>query len=96
MKLLSTTNHGIVEWRWKKEKTEDAKEDRTSPFYKSLHYQWWIPKKSDFEIVTDLDRQTKQEVKDEIWEDLQNEINYIKNLYKLHKKTKREESSESV
>ena len=83
MRLLSTTKHGIVEWRWKEE-------GEPSPQYKSLHHQWYVPKKSEFEIVTDLDRQAKQEVKDEIWEDMRLSIEYQKQIYKLHKQMKKE------
>ena len=63
-------------------------------FYKSLNYQWWTPKKSDFEIVTKLDTSIKQEVKNEIWDGLQVEIQYFKDLYRLHKNNKKENKND--
>ena len=83
MNLYTNTEHGQIEWRWKA--TGDP-----SPAYKSLKYQWWTPKKSDFEIVTKLDTAIKQEVKNEIWDGLQVEIQYFKDLYRLHKNNKKE------
>ena len=83
--LLNTfyweTDFGDVIWRWK----EDGD---PSPAHKSLNYQWWTPKKSELEIVSVPDSVNKQEVKNEIWEDLQGEIEFFKNLYKLHKANK--------
>ena len=75
------TETGNVIWRWKT--TGDP-----SPAYKSLNYQWWTPKKSELEIISTQKSTNKQEVKDAIWEDLQGEINYFKDLYKLHKANK--------
>jgi hypothetical protein len=72
---------GNVIWRWKT--VGDP-----SPAYKSLNHQWWIPKKSEFEIVSAPDSINKQEVKDAIWEDMQESLNYFKELYKLHKANK--------
>ena len=82
MHLMSNTKHGAIEWRWKT--TGDP-----SPAYKSLNHQWWIPKKSDFEIISNKDQNTKQEIKNEIWEDMQLDITYTKDLYKLHKLNKK-------
>ena len=82
MKLYANTEHGQIEWRWKT--TGDP-----SPFYKSLNYQWWIPNKSDFEIVSKVDVDIKQAIKNEIWDDMQGEIQYTKDLYKLHKQNKK-------
>jgi len=82
IKLKCKTKHGIVEWRWKL--TGDP-----SPEYKSLNHQWWIPKKSEFELLTEVDTSIKQEIKDEIWEDMQPEFEYLKNIYKLHKSNKK-------
>ena len=83
--LLNTfyweTDSGDVIWRWK----EDGD---PSPAHKSLNYQWWTPKKSELEIVSVPDSVNKHEVKNEIWEDLQGEIEFFKNLYKLHKANK--------
>ena len=83
MNLMCNTEHGAIQWRWK-----DSGEP--SPAYKSLNHQWWIPKKSDLELVTKVDASIRQEVKDEIWEDMQIDIAYTKDLYKLHKANKRE------
>ena len=83
MKLMCNTKHGAIQWRWK-----DIGEP--SPAYKSLNHQWWFPKKSEFELVTVVDSTIRQEVKDEIWEDMQTEIDYIKTIYKIRKSNKRE------
>ena len=45
MNLMCNTKHGAIEWRWK-----DS--GQPSPEYKSLNHQWWIPKKSEFELVS--------------------------------------------
>ena len=45
MNLICNTKHGVIQWRWK-----DL--GQPSPEYKSLNHQWWIPKKSEFELVT--------------------------------------------
>lgn len=82
MKLFANTEHGIVEWKWKGSGSPSAE-------YKSLNHQWWLPKKSDFEIVSNQDQITKQEIKNEIWEDMQIDIAYTKDLYKLHKLNKK-------
>jgi|TARA_R100000482_G_scaffold100254_1_gene43677 hypothetical protein len=83
MHLICNTKHGAIEWRWKT--IGDP-----SPAYKSLNHQWWIPKKSEFELITKVDLDIKQEVKDEIWEDMQSDFDYTKELYKLHKKIKKD------
>ena len=83
MNLYANTEHGQIEWRWKTT-------GEPSPAYKSMNYQWWIPNKSDIEILGAMDNQSKQEIKNELWEDMQEHIQYIKNLYKLHKANKRE------
>tara|TARA_R110000744_G_scaffold95133_2_gene183908 strand:- start:13622 stop:13921 length:300 start_codon:yes stop_codon:yes gene_type:complete len=81
------TEQGTVEWRWKTE-------GDPSPSYKSLNYSWWTPKKSDFEILTKLDTKNKQEARDEVWANMQEEIEYFKKLkaakYKLQRDSKRE------
>lgn len=75
------TEAGNVIWRWKT--TGDP-----SPAHKSLNYQWWTPKKSEFEILSSPKSISKQEAKDAIWEDMQESINYFKELYKIHKANK--------
>ena len=82
MKHYANTTYGIVQWKWK-----DS--DNPSAEYKSLNHQWWLPKKSDFEIISNEDQTTKQEIKNEIWEDMQIDIAYTKDLYKLHKLNKK-------
>ena len=47
-------------------------------------------KKSEFELVTKVDASIKQEIKDEIWEDMQSDFEYQKSIYKIHKLNKRE------
>tara|TARA_B100000768_G_scaffold55494_1_gene54021 strand:- start:4405 stop:4659 length:255 start_codon:yes stop_codon:yes gene_type:complete len=83
MYLYSKTEHGVIQWQWKTQ-------GEVSPAYKSVNHQWWTPNKSDFEIITKLDADVKQEVKNEIWEDMQEDIQRQKDLYKLHKKNKKE------
>ena len=83
MNLYANTERGQIEWRWKTT-------GEPSPAYKSMNYQWWIPNKSDIEILGAMDNQSKQEIKNELWEDMQEHIQYIKDLYKLHKANKRE------
>ena len=87
MNLMCNTKHGAIEWRWK-----DS--GQPSPEYKSLNHQWWIPKKSEFELVTKVDTSIKQEIKDEIWEDMQSDFEYQKSIYKLHKLNKRESKND--
>lgn len=82
MKHYANTTYGIVQWKWKDSNNPSAE-------YKSLNHQWWLPKKSDFEIISNADQITKQEIKNEIWEDMQIDIAYIKDLYKLHKLNKK-------
>ena len=86
MKLYANTKHGQAEWKWKGEGSSSAA-------YKSLNHQWWFPNKSDFEIVTKLDPIIKQEVKDEIWKDLEIHNAYFKDLYKQHKLNKKEKKN---
>ena len=83
MNLMCNTEHGAIQWRWK-----DI--GQPSSAYKSLNHQWWIPKKSDFELVTKVDASIRQEVKDEIWEDMQSDFEYQKSIYKIHKLNKKE------
>jgi hypothetical protein len=54
-----------------------------------LNHQWWIPKKSEFELVTKVDASIRQEIKDEIWEDMQSDFEYQKSIYKIHKLNKK-------
>jgi len=82
MKQYANTTYGIVEWKWKDSGSPSAE-------YKSLNHQWWLPKKSDFKIISNEDQITKQEIKNEIWEDMQIDIAYTKDLYKLHKLNKK-------
>ena len=87
LELYFTSSKGVIQWDWK---GENLPGETPSPKYKAYNYQWYVPKKSEFEIVTKLDRQTRQEVKDEIWEDMQLSIEYQKQIYKLHKQMKKE------
>ena len=82
MKLFANTEHGIVQWKWRDSGSPSAE-------YKSLNHQWWLPKKSDLEIISNEDQITKQEIKNEIWEDMQIDYAYTKELYKLHKLNKK-------
>ena len=82
MKLFANTEHGIVQWKWRDSGCPSAE-------YKSLNHQWWTPKKSDLQIVSNFDQNIKQELKDFIWEDMQMDIQYFKDLYKTHKLNKK-------
>lgn len=82
MNLMCNTKYGAIQWRWKAN-------GNPSPAYKSLNYQWWIPNKSDIEILGAIDKETKQEIKNEVWDDMQEDIQYTKDLYKLHKQNKK-------
>ena len=82
MKLFANTEHGIVQWKWRDSGSPSAE-------YKSLNHQWWLPKKSDLEIISNEDQITKQEIKNEIWEDMQIDYAYTKELYKTHKLNKK-------
>ncbi len=42
------------------------------------------------QIVEQMIDERREEIKDEIWEDMQSDFEYTKELYKLHKKIKRE------
>jgi len=87
IKLKAKTKHGDIEWKWKDTGHPSAE-------YKSIHHQWWIPKKSDLQIVSKVDILFKQDVKDEIWNDMQSDLDYLKDIYKLHKKNKKKIAQE--
>ena len=72
----STTLDKEIGWTWKD--------------MDKAYWDTWIPKKSEFELVTVVDSTIRQEVKDEIWENMQTEIDYIKTIYKIRKSNKRE------
>lgn len=82
------TKHGTVEWRWKTT-------GEPSAMYKSFNYQWWFPKKTDFEVLTRLSTEARKEVRDEIWGNMQEEIEYFKRFYKMHKDNKKRVKNET-
>ena len=82
IKLQARTEHGDIEWKWKDSGHPSAE-------YKSINHQWWIPKKSDLQIVSKLDVLFIQDVKDEIWNDMQPDLDYLKGIYKLHKQNRK-------
>ena len=49
----------------------------------------WIPKKSDLIILTKLNREQKKLVLDELWEDLQISIQFIRDRNNARRRAKR-------
>ena len=80
-KLYFTSSKGVVQWDWK---GENSPSDNPSPKYKAYNHQWYVPKKSEFTIISDLPATDKQQVKDELWASLEAEIDYMKAIRKIH------------
>ena len=66
-----------IEWTW-----SDACQEKQ-------YWQTWIPKKSDLKIRTKLKRDVSQQVKDELWEDLQGEIQMTRDIVNAKRRKKR-------
>ena len=76
-KYTSHTLDQTIEWSWSDECQEKQ------------YWQTWIPKKSDLKIRTKLKRDVSQQVKDELWEDLQGEIQMTKDIVNAKRRKKR-------
>ena len=75
---LQFKSHSIeknIDWTW----TEMDK----------AFWDTWIPKKSDLKIRTKLKRDVSQQVKDELWEDLQGEIQMTRDIVNAKRRKKR-------
>ena len=66
-----------IEWTW-----SDACQEKQ-------YWQTWIPKKSELKIITKLKRDVSQQVKDELWEDLQDEIQMTRDIVNAKRRKKR-------
>jgi len=76
-KYTSQTLDQTIEWSWSDECQEKQ------------YWQTWIPKKSDLKIRTKLKRDVSQQVKDELWEDLQGEIQMTRDIVNAKRRKKR-------
>ena len=76
-KYTSQTLDQTIEWSWSDECQEKQ------------YWQTWIPKKSDLKIRTKLRRDVSQQVKDELWEDLQGEIQMTRDIVNAKRRKKR-------
>ena len=66
-----------IEWSW-----QDNCQDKQ-------YWDTWIPKKSDIKILTKLSREDTQSWKNEIWEDLQPDIQFTRDRNNARRKEKR-------
>ena len=76
-KYTSQTLDQTIEWSWSDECQEKQ------------YWQTWIPKKSDLKIKTKLKRDVSQQVKDELWKDLQGEIQMTRDIVNAKRRKKR-------
>ena len=76
-KYTSQTLDQTIEWSWSDECQEKQ------------YWQTWIPKKSDLKIRTKLKRDVSQQIKDELWEDLQGEIQMTRDIVNAKRRKKR-------
>ena len=76
-KYTSQTLDQTIEWSWSDESQEKQ------------YWQTWIPKKSELKIITKLKRDVSQQVKDELWEDLQGEIQMTRDIVNAKRRKKR-------
>ena len=76
-KYTSQTLDQTIEWSW----SDDCQEKQ--------YWQTWIPKKSDLKIRNKLKRDVSQQVKDELWEDLQGEIQMTRDIVNAKRRKKR-------
>ena len=79
--LYFTSSRGVIQWDWK---GENLPKDNPDPKYKAYNHQWYVPKKSELMIISDLSSAEKQQVKDELWASLEAEIDYMKAIRKIH------------
>ena len=66
-----------TEWAWQ----DDCQEKQ--------YWDTWIPKKSDLKIVTKLSKTEMQEIKDELWESLQSDLQFTRDRNNAKRKQKR-------
>jgi beta-glucosidase/6-phospho-beta-glucosidase/beta-galactosidase len=66
-----------IEWAWQ----DDCQEKQ--------YWDTWIPKKSDLKIVTKLSREDKQDCLNELWENLQPDIQFTRDRNNARRKQKR-------
>ena len=59
-------------------------------------WETWIPKKSDIQIITRLNKEQKKQVLDELWEDLQSAIQFTRDRNNARRKAKRLAQKEKV
>lgn len=83
-KYTSQTIDQTIEWSWSDECQEKQ------------YWQTWIPKKSDLKIRTKLKRDVSQQVKDELWEDLQGEIQMTRDIVNAKRRKKRLAQKEKI
>ena len=76
-KYTSQTLNQTIEWSWSDECQEKQ------------YWQTWIPKEADLKIRTKLKRDVSQQVKDELWEDLQGEIQMTRDIVNAKRRKKR-------
>ena len=76
-KYTSQTLDQTIEWSWSDECQEKQ------------YWQTWIPKKSELKIITKLKRDVSQQVKNELWEDLQGEIQMTRDIVNAKRRKKR-------
>ena len=86
LELYFTSSRGVIQWVWK---GENLLKDNPDPKYKAYNYQWYVPKKSELMIISDLPKEDRQQVKDELWASLEAEIDYMKAIRKIYKANKK-------
>ena len=60
------------------------------------YWDTWIPKKSDIKIITRLNKEQKKQVLDELWEDLQSDIQFTRDRNNARRRAKRLAQKEKV
>ena len=66
-----------IEWSW-----QDNCQDKQ-------YWDTWIPKKSDIKIVTKLSKEDRQDCLNELWENLQPDIQFTRDRNNARRKQKR-------
>jgi len=78
----STTLDRQIGWTWKD--------------MDKAYWDTWIPKKSDIQIITRLNKEQKKQVLDELWEDLQSAIQFTRDRNNARRRAKRLAQKEKV
>ena len=73
-----------VEWSW----ADDCQEKQ--------YWNTWIPKKSNLKIITPFKRNEMQMAKDELWDNLQDAIQFTRDQINLKRRQKRLDNKEKV